>query len=183
MEVLVLSKTWVPIKTISIFSAICKVFRNKARFMSEDFSLYTFEQWIEYSKLNPSTDRINSSNFFINKPVVIVLVCGSIKYTTPRPSRRNIFIRDNFTCQYCGKRFCQNNLTIDHVMPKSKGGKTTWANSVTSCSTCNNKKSDKSIENSGMSLLRKPFQPTYANLFVNSVKSQKWKDIIRKIGG
>lgn len=183
MEVLVLSKTWIPIKTTSVFLAICKVLNNKAKFMSEDFSLYTFDQWIEYSKNNTSDKIIKSTNFFINEPIVIVQTSNFVKYTHPKPSRINIFLRDCFVCQYCGKKFNSNELTIDHVIPRAKGGKTTWLNSVTSCSKCNNKKSDKSIESSGMSLLRKPFQPTYANLFVNNVKSEKWKNIIRKIGG
>ena len=183
MEVLVLSKTWVPIKTISVLTAVGKVFSGKAKFMSEDYSLHTFDQWIEYSKNNPSNEIINCPNFFINKPVVIVQTTEYARYTAPKPSRKNIFLRDCFTCQYCGKKFSRDDLTIDHVIPKAKGGKTTWTNSVTSCSKCNNKKSDKSIENSGMSLLRKPFQPTYASLFINNVKQEKWKNRIMNIGG
>lgn len=183
MEVLVLSKTFTPVRIVSTLLAICKVFSGKAKFMSEDFSLYTFEQWIEYSKNNPSDKIINFPRFFINKPVVIVQTSEYVRYTLPKPSRKNIFLRDCFTCQYCGKKFNKSDLTIDHVVPKVKGGKTTWTNSVTSCSKCNNKKSDKSIENSGMSLLRKPFQPTYASLFVNNVIPEKWKNIIINIGG
>lgn len=180
MEVLVLSKTWIPVKIIPVFSAIDKVFRDKAKFMSEDFSLFNWNQWVEYSSKNPSKDRINGVSFFINRPYMIIMTTGTAKYKIPRPSRRNVFIRDGFVCQYCGKTFNSTELTIDHVVPKSHGGKTTWENSATSCQKCNNKKSDKSIEKSGMTLINKPRTPSYAELFFKTIKSKKWQHAVGK---
>lgn len=75
--------------------------------------------------------------------------------------RRNIFIRDGFQCQYCGAK---DNLTVDHVVPASKGGPWTWENLTTACSKCNNKKGDKPLKKSGMKLRTTPKAPTVANM-------------------
>ncbi len=74
-------------------------------------------------------------------------------------SRKNIFIRDNYTCQYCGKQE-RKRLTIDHVIPVSRGGKDTWENTVACCPECNLKKGKRLPSEVGMKLKRKPFQPT-----------------------
>lgn len=76
-----------------------------------------------------------------------------------RLSRQNIFLRDNHICQYCYTKFSEKKLTIDHVIPLSKGGRHEWTNVVTACSSCNNKKGDKSLEKSGMRLLAQPEKP------------------------
>lgn len=79
-------------------------------------------------------------------------------------SKRNIHIRDDSTCQYCGKKDKVGNtrLGIDHIVPRAEGGKSTWENCVSACWECNNKKGSKSLRESGMFLKRKPFQPTIA---------------------
>jgi 5-methylcytosine-specific restriction endonuclease McrA len=76
------------------------------------------------------------------------------------PSRNTIFYRDNYVCQYCHKRFSKTKLTLDHVIPKSRGGEKTWDNLVTCCSSCNQKKADMTIEEVGFKLLNKPKPPT-----------------------
>ena len=75
--------------------------------------------------------------------------------------RKNIFIRDGFRCQYCGKG---ENLTVDHVVPASKGGPWAWENLATACAKCNNKKGDKTLSQSGMRLRTTPAAPTVANM-------------------
>jgi 5-methylcytosine-specific restriction endonuclease McrA len=74
-------------------------------------------------------------------------------------SRKTIFARDEFTCQYCGQT--AKDLTIDHVVPKRHGGKTVWENLVTACRRCNTKKSDKLLHQTGMKLIRQPRRPRY----------------------
>jgi len=76
-------------------------------------------------------------------------------------SRLNIYARDRFVCQFCGERFMSEDLTFDHVMPRSRGGKTTWENIVTACITCNTLKSDRTPEEAGMRLLAKPKKPHF----------------------
>ncbi|MGE4131181.1 MAG: HNH endonuclease [Bdellovibrionales bacterium] len=80
---------------------------------------------------------------------------------TVRLSRQNIFIRDGHTCQYCYEKFAEKKLTIDHVVPISKGGQHEWTNLVTACSACNNRKGDKTPERANMRLLRKPERPRW----------------------
>ncbi len=74
-------------------------------------------------------------------------------------SRQNVLLRDNFMCQYCGKKAPMKALNYDHILPRSKGGKTTWLNIVTACYPCNTKKGDRSLKESGMVLLRPPTHP------------------------
>lgn len=76
-------------------------------------------------------------------------------------SRINVFTRDGFRCQYCGERKTMRELNYDHVFPRVRGGKTVWENIVTSCYPCNDKKGHKTLEQSGMKLLRRPFRPKY----------------------
>ena len=71
-----------------------------------------------------------------------------------RPNRRNIFLRDNYSCAYCEKQLNAEELSIDHILPKSRGGKETWENLVTSCKTCNCFKGDRTPEEAGMTIKR-----------------------------
>ena len=73
-------------------------------------------------------------------------------------SKRNIIVRDGEKCMYCGKE--GGRLTIDHIIPKSKGGKTTWENCISSCKECNSKKADRTPSKAGMHLIKRPYQPT-----------------------
>jgi len=89
------------------------------------------------------------------------------------PSRSMIYKRDNNTCQYCGAK---SKLTIDHVIPRSKGGGDTWENLVVACSSCNCKKSDKLLEQTGMKLVRKPRVPINKMIFdLEKTNVDEWK--------
>ncbi|MBU0671640.1 MAG: HNH endonuclease [Candidatus Margulisbacteria bacterium] len=72
-------------------------------------------------------------------------------------TRKNIYLRDNHTCQYCGKN--NGSLTLDHIIPKSRGGRETWDNMVVSCARCNNRKGDQTLEAAGMKLTGTPYRP------------------------
>jgi 5-methylcytosine-specific restriction endonuclease McrA len=74
-------------------------------------------------------------------------------------SRINVYTRDNFECGYCGKRLPPRDLSYDHVIPRARGGKTEWENILTACKPCNDRKADRSPEQAGMRLLRKPYRP------------------------
>ncbi len=101
---------------------------------------------------------IRTSTQEFEAPSVIRLI-----YMVKRPrtrlalSKREILRRDNFTCQYCGKK--STNLTIDHVQPRHMGGKHTWENLAAACHTCNRQKGGKTLEQAGMHLLRQPYEP------------------------
>lgn len=114
-------------------------------------------------------EEIASPSVTFKIPSVIVLK-NIVKYVNHelRPTRNNIIWRDNNTCQYCGYVGCSSNLTLDHVMPKSRGGQNTWKNLVASCKKCNQKKRDRTPEEAGMKLLNKPKKPK--NSVLKSIK-------------
>jgi len=99
---------------------------------------------------------IRSTSLSIPCPSIIMLNTYHRQPTKAKYTRRNLYIRDNHCCQYCGNRFEYHQLTIDHVVPRSKGGRLTWENSVAACSPCNVKKAD-----SMKPPLREPVRPTW----------------------
>lgn len=88
-----------------------------------------------------------------------------VRYPRPRPvirfSRENVYIRDKYCCQYCGDRFSAKELTLDHVLPVSQGGRKTWTNVVSACRTCNQKKRNRTPEEADMPLLSQPVVPKW----------------------
>ena len=110
-------------------------------------------------------DRIiRSPSFSMKLPSVIALKSYIRPQTNPNFTRFNVFLRDKFSCQYCGDK---KELTFDHLLPRSKGGKTDWDNVVTACSSCNVKKGGRLLQKSGMILNQKPYQPTTEDLHKN----------------
>ena len=101
--------------------------------------------------------QIRSPSLSMKLPSVIALKSYIRPQSNPNFTRFNVFLRDKFSCQYCGSK---DELTFDHLLPRSKGGKTNWDNVVTACSSCNVKKGGRLIKNSGMTLNQWPFQPT-----------------------
>ncbi len=108
--------------------------------------------------------QIRSPSFEMSLPSVIALKSFIKPSENPNFTRFNVFLRDSFTCQYCGVR---KDLTFDHLLPKSKGGLTDWENVVTACSTCNVQKGGKLYKDCGLILSQKPFRPTVDNLHKN----------------
>ena len=90
--------------------------------------------------------------------IVRLKTYAQVPYKRVMLSRKNVLKRDQNTCQYCGR---ERNLTIDHVVPKSRGGRDTWENLVAACVSCNNQKGDRTPEEAGMELARQPFRPSY----------------------
>ena len=134
--------SYFPLSTWSWQNALKAVFLNRVNVVSE----YEF--------------TANSPSISIKLPSVI-----SLKDYIPLPSRAaftrfNVFLRDKFCCQYCRKVFKAEELTFDHVIPRSKGGKTEWKNVVTACRSCNTAKGNKSINKLGLSLKQEPTTPS-----------------------
>ncbi|MEK9767324.1 MAG: HNH endonuclease [Betaproteobacteria bacterium] len=101
-------------------------------------------------------------------------------------TRQNLLLRDDYTCQYCGSTredLKGQVLTKDHVIPKAKGGKDTWSNLVTACHSCNNKKGNFLLEDTDMSLLKKPYTPTVFELYAKTqISDTHWNNITRVLG-
>ena len=143
-HVLLLSISYEPIKVIDWRKAITMLFLGKVEVIEE------------YGC------NIHSVSFTIKLPSVVRLLkvvkrnSKSVKF-----SRQNIYARDRYKCQYCGDKFPTEELTYDHVLPKSRGGRTEWTNIVTCCIDCNRKKGGKTPREASMKLLKKPVMPTW----------------------
>lgn len=103
---------------------------------------------------------VRSSSWETRVPSVIMLKEFMRRGRKPRFSKTNLYIRDLYTCQYCGSEFARRHLTLDHVIPLSKGGKTRWTNIVAACQKCNSAKGNKTI----MKPKRNPYEPDYWEL-------------------
>ncbi len=104
---------------------------------------------------------VHSPSITMRLPSVIVLREYIRPLEEPAFTRFNLFLRDGFTCQYCGGR---GDLTFDHVVPRARGGRTTWENVVAACGPCNIRKGARSLEEAGMRLSRRPKKPSMAEL-------------------
>ena len=140
-RVLVLNSDYTPVNVTNITRAIKLIVKEKAEIVKE------------------GTKILRSEKILFKAPKIIRLLnYVKINFFKVVLTKKNIYIRDGFKCVYCGT---PNKLTLDHVIPKSKQGKNDWYNLVTCCDTCNKKKGDKTPEEAGMSLLRKPTKPSY----------------------
>lgn len=161
--VLQLNRNWLPIRVVSVRNAIIKLYEGVARaVLAEDYSVYDFDEW---SKLSPveGDPKLQSAHLFLRVPEVIVLCkYGEIPDRKMVFTRANIYRRDKYTCQYCGARPGMHELTIDHVLPVSRGGKSSWTNCVLACISCNFKKANRLPEEAGMKLKHRPVKPDWS---------------------
>ena len=165
-HVLVLNRLWQAVNICSVRRALTLLFQGHAHVVvtNDDGSFQTlnFNQWRDFSAQQPSDDSIAAISFRIRVPGVIVLLMfdrlprKEVKFT-----RHNIFERDKNTCQYCGLVFERRDLNLDHVIPRDRGGPTTWENIVCSCIECNTRKANHTPAEAGMRLVRKPKRPRW----------------------
>jgi 5-methylcytosine-specific restriction endonuclease McrA len=170
---LVLNRSWRPVHVTTVRRALCMVFRDAARIVSPDsLTTFTFAEWLD----QPVPDEhlaLRSPSIRLAPPEVILLVrydrvpCHEAPFT-----RRNLFLRDEFTCQYCGRRCSSDHLSVDHVLPRSRGGSTSWENCVLACVGCNARKADRTLKEAGFRLLRPPVRPRWSP-YLNLRPSQR----------
>lgn len=124
--------------------------------------------------------RIRATNSELLVPSVVALNRYiPYDYNQPAPySRNNVYLRDQFTCQYCGLVFPYSKLTLDHVFPRSRGGKLTWENSVTCCSKCNLEKENRTPVEAKMQLLNAPYHPSLKKI---RNLEQKFKENLERV--
>lgn len=170
-HVLVLNKSWVAVNVTPARRALCLLFQGHARVVHPtDYSLHDFEDWCAMSRLDPDFARsgpaVATPTYDIRLPEVVLLSMfnGFVRHEVSF-SRRNIIARDRHRCQYCGQRPAKQELTLDHVMPKSRGGKDSWENLVLACVHCNVSKADRTPEEAGMRLLTRPAAPHWLPRF------------------
>jgi len=181
-SVLVLNRSWIAVHIADVRRALSLVYRGLAKVVVPDtYTTYDFEGWKELSQAAES-NYIRTVNFKIKVPEIIVLTFfNGFYHKDVRFSRRNIFERDRNRCQYCGKRFSKMDLTIDHVVPRSRGGKDTWDNVVLACVMCNVKKGDRLPEEAGLRLVQRPSRPQwvpYLGVKLGAVNVKSWEKFV-----
>lgn len=163
-DTLVLNKSYHAIHTLDWQKAMSLIFQDAAEVLDENFQSYNWKDWTELSQLMKENAQgfVNTAHMRIAIPEVIRLTKydrlpkKEVKFT-----RSNIYEHYKFKCCYCGQKKKRDELNLDHVLPRSRGGQTTWDNIVLSCITCNTKKDNKTPDEAGMKLLVQPSKPTW----------------------
>jgi 5-methylcytosine-specific restriction endonuclease McrA len=189
-SVLVLNRFYVAIHVINVrraFGLLCRELAEVIHVEDGQYANYDFASWREISELKaqfkaPDDDWIRAVNFEIQVPrVVRLLYYDRLPKQTIRFNRRNIFARDNNRCQYCGKKFPTSELSLDHVVPRSRNGETSWENVVCSCVKCNVRKGGRTPQEANMHLIKLPVKPKRSPILsmkLGNPKYQSWKSFL-----
>jgi 5-methylcytosine-specific restriction endonuclease McrA len=187
-KVLVLNRGWNPIAVVNLEKAMCLVastYKNdepKARIMDPvtDFKLWT---WADWAELIPAKDEavIRSAKASFRIPEIILLSrYNKLPQQRVHFSRRTIYKRDGNQCQYCGDKPGTFELSIDHILPRCKGGKTEWTNTCICCVKCNRKKADKTMAEARMTFFNpnyKPKKPKFT-FYKSDYRCKSWESIL-----
>ncbi|MEM1061097.1 MAG: HNH endonuclease [Planctomycetota bacterium] len=177
---LVLNRSWQPVGVANVARSLVMVWNETARIVDPvDYQQYSWEDW---AALKPADGDavVRTVSTDIRAPEVITLLKYDKMHRRTVPfTRRNLFRRDQFTCQYCGARPGSSELTIDHVIPKSRGGLTNWENCVLACVRCNHKKAARTPAEAHMPLKTKPKQPKWNPIYsAKNVRVESWEKFL-----
>ena len=162
-QVLVLNAGYEPLSLVSVRRAIVLLLREKAEM------------------LEATQQMLSGANFSMPEPLVIRLVhYVRLPHRRVPATRTAIMLRDAFTCQYCGSTPGRHELTVDHVIPRSRGGRHDWTNLVTACKRCNQVKGSAMPDEVQMRLVHRPFEPSYVALVLlsNPVAAARWENLM-----
>jgi 5-methylcytosine-specific restriction endonuclease McrA len=184
-SVLVLNRNYQAIRVVNARRAFTLLYKNVAEvihFDDEQMYPYDFESWMELSRLRdefpPSEDDdyVKTVSLEIRVPRIIrLLFYDRLPSRTVKFNRRNIFARDANRCQYCGAKFPTTELSLDHVVPRHRGGDATWDNIVCACTECNARKGGRLPGEAGMTLVRRPAKPKRPPLLRLSLRNGKYR--------
>jgi 5-methylcytosine-specific restriction endonuclease McrA len=177
---LVLNRSWQPVRISSVARSIVMVFNDAARIVDpESYALYTWEDWaaLEPKDNEPVISAVGAS--FRVPEVVTLTRYDRVPQRGVSFNRRNLFKRDRYTCQYCGCRPGNSELSVDHIQPRSQGGLTTWTNCVLACVSCNARKADRTPHQAHMRLKKEPIQPTWQPLYAENFRPiESWSKFL-----
>jgi 5-methylcytosine-specific restriction endonuclease McrA len=194
-SVLVLNRHYVAVHVITARRALSLLFREYAEVIHvEDgqYANYDFPSWRAISELRSldkqdEEDWIRAVNFELQIPrVVRLLLFDRVPQMTLRFNRRNLFARDGHKCQYCGLSLPSHQMSLDHVLPRSRGGETSWENIVCSCVDCNTRKGGRTPHEARMKLISPPKKPKQNPLLSAKLRQPKyamWKTFLANNGG
>ncbi len=180
-SVLVLNKHYLPIHLTSARRAFVLLYKRDAEAISlvdERIACFDFTRWLDFSTLDgdPEADYVATVAYRIKVPRIVRLLAferlpvGRVNFT-----RRNVLARDEYRCQYCGVRASPRDLTIDHVVPRSRGGKHCWTNVVAACARCNDRKGQLTLREASMALLREPAVPKRAPELKRKLEESRYR--------
>jgi 5-methylcytosine-specific restriction endonuclease McrA len=174
---LVLNKNWTPIRTATVQEAIGLVAKGSAKIIEpETYEVHNLNTWNDVSKAKAkfSDMVIRSARLALVPPEVILLTTyDGIGERGIVFSRRNLFKRDKYTCQYCGIQPGPSELTMDHIFPKSRGGLSSFENCVLACVNCNKLKANRTPKEAKMKLRKTPKKPTWKAIARISPKARR----------
>lgn len=160
-SVLVLNRSYLPVHVTTARRAFSLIYQGGALAVNGNYETFDFDSWrAQPTGRCAAKDRVGTPSGWIALPrVIVLLVFDRVPKRHVRYSRLNIFARDKFTCQYCGEKPHRSKLNLDHVIPRSLGGRTTWENVVCSCVECNRRKGGRTPTQARLRLLRQPARP------------------------
>ncbi|RPJ41395.1 MAG: HNH endonuclease [Deltaproteobacteria bacterium] len=175
--VLVLNKSFLPVQITTVRRAFCLLYAGIAKAVNAQYETFDFDSWRQV-RVEVNDDAIGLVDRMMKVPRVILLVAyDRVPKRRVRFSRHNIFARDKNACQYCGKRFATSDLNLDHVVPRSQGGITSWENVVCSCHRCNRLKGGLTPVQAGMRLISPPRKPSWTpplNVSLKDAMRKEW---------
>ncbi|HUJ71252.1 MAG TPA: HNH endonuclease, partial [Verrucomicrobiae bacterium] len=181
-NVLVLNRLWQAINVCTVERAFTLLYMGHAEVVVEEsgnFQTFDFHEWREFSLGHHGEDVVHTISFKIRIPrVILLLFFDRLPHKEVKFTRHNIFERDHNMCQYCGRHFDRRELNLDHVIPRDRGGTTTWENIVCACIPCNTRKANRTPTEAGMHLIKKPKRPKwrpFVNVTIASVAHDSWK--------
>ena len=178
---LVLNRNWQPIHVTNVARALTMLFAGTARAVDDQYQVYDWSGWTDVPA-GEYEEAIRAGQLRVRIPEVIVLVLyGQMPRLTVSFSRRNLLRRDEFACQYCGRTPANSELTVDHVVPRSRGGESSWENCVLACRPCNRRKADRTPQQAGMTLRTEPHTPRWRPDFnVSGEAASSWEPFLSR---
>jgi hypothetical protein len=188
-RVLVLNRLWQPVNIVGVRRAYSLLSQDHAQVINTADGSYltlNLEAWIAYSiehPPGPGQASISTIKYCLRVPAVVLLNdFDRVPAQEVKFNRKAVFDRDHHECQYCGRKFQVQELTLDHVIPRDMGGRTTWENIVTSCIHCNSEKANRMPHQAGMHLAEKPVRPKsrpFPTALATLQPREEWQSFVR----
>lgn len=179
-RVLVLNRLWQAVNIVGVQRSFSLLLQDHAQVIhtgDENFRIMDSTEWLALSELEVPNDNeayVQTVRMRIRVPKVLLLRnYDQLPVQEVRFSRESLFERDNHRCQYCGNAFEEMHLNMDHVIPRDRGGRTSWENIVTSCIKCNTRKANRLPHQADMHLIKKPERPKWRP-FISSLIGQDY---------
>jgi 5-methylcytosine-specific restriction endonuclease McrA len=189
-RVLVLNRVWQPVNIVGAKRALGLLFQRNAQVIDPNhgqYELLSAEEWVGRSLEDPpgpGEASVRSVRLNLRLPQILLLQrFDRVPVQDTKLNRRNVFERDQYRCQYCGEVFPESRLNLDHVIPRDRGGRTSWENLVTSCISCNSRKANRLPHQAGLRLRQQPVRPKhrpFLSLLHRNGSRESWKPFLGK---